>query len=513
MRHILSVNDLTAEEIKAVFTGAITMEKSKYASESLFSSWVLPIAKMSLIFIEPSTRTRKSFKEAAEWLGFRVDEVTGGQDSSLAKGESLADTARMFSIYGSDILVVRTDVEGAPRFMQEVLDQDGYNTAVINGGDGMNQHPTQALVDFFTIARYFRGENIPNLTIGFMGDLETSRVVHSDLEMARILGVKKIILISASEAKVRAKYKSGFPEVVESEDFNDLSDCDVVIALRVQKERYVDPVKLKSVEGRFRITLDNIHLLKKEAIIMHPLPNPKNNGEIDPRLYNYKGNGGQKVVVHEQAMNGVSLRMWVLLQIYHGRRQKSENSDVATESVVGYDIIHEESAREYLKKQEGKSRDFFRPINPETGSGIIIDHLPLGQGIVVKNLLQKSFGKNALLIHLIENVRSGKYGKKDMLIIEGDCLLWQEKDLTAAISFLCGSQVTIHVIKDRMYRKVKIMKPVFILRFLRCPNPNCVTRHEPEAITKFFNRFPELGIMECGYCEREFSREELQPII
>lgn len=510
MRHILSVNDLTAEEIKIVFEGAAEIEKLRCNSRN-FGSLIPPVAKTSLIFIEPSTRTRKSFREAAEWLGFRVDEIVGAQDSSLVKGESLADTARMFSIYGSNILVIRADIEGAPRFIQEILDRDGYSTAVINGGDGINQHPTQALVDFFTIAKYFQWENIPNLTIGFLGDLETSRVVHSDLELARLLGVKKIRLVSAPEVRVQAKYKSGFQEIVESEDFKELRDCDVIIALRVQKERYVDRAKLESVKGRFRITAANIHLLNKRAIIMHPLPNPKDGGEIDPRLYSY--GGGPRIVVHEQVVNSIPLRMQILSQIYSERRQKSENSDVATESVVCYDIIHEESAREYLKRQEGKSRDFFRPINPETGSGIIIDHLPLGQGIVVKNLLQKSFGKNALLTHLIENVRSGKYGKKDMLIIEGDCLLWQEKDLTAAISFLCGSRVTIHVIKDRMYRKVRIMKPLFILRFLRCPNPNCVTRHEPEAVTRFFNKFPELEIVECGYCEREFSREELQPII
>ncbi|OWK27371.1 MAG: aspartate carbamoyltransferase [Parcubacteria group bacterium GW2011_GWA2_38_13b] len=509
MKNIISIKDLSIAEIDEIMNGAEDMQKI-IADPFLLKKINSPLkSKITLFFAESSTRTRGSFSEAARRLNFDCYEISGAEATSLSKKESLADTARMFASknQGADIIAVRTNTEGAPRFIAEILDKMNCETAIINAGDGMNQHPTQALLDLFTISKYFGRKNIPDLTIGFMGDLAYSRVAHSDLLLFRLLGVKKIRLVSMPEAKIQAKYKDGFTEIIESEDIKTLSDCDVVIALRVQEERYTDPMKRETIKGKFRITPKNINLFKKEAIIMHPLPNPINTGEIDPCLYNY--NKGPKVIVHEQAANGIPIRMQILNKSYQERQFKNNNQ---TASTVELEKIREESAKECLEKQRNKKMEFFRPINPETGTGIIIDHLPLGQGIIVQSLLEKTIGNDILPIHTIKGVLSGKYGKKDVIIIENNCLILENNDLLATISLKYGERTTLHLVKDKMYRKFKLNPPIIIKKLLACPNPNCVTNHEPESTTCFHNKFPDLGIVECAYCEREFPSEDLKPI-
>lgn len=501
MKNIISIQDLSFAEINEILRGAETMQQTM-TNPRLLHKLLKP--KITLFFAESSTRTRGSFSEAARRLNFDCYEISGVEATSLSKKESFADTARMFASknQGADILAIRTNTEGTPRFTAEILDKMNCETAIINAGDGMNQHPTQALLDLFTISKYFGKKNIPNLTIGFMGDLAYSRVAHSDLLLFRLLGVKKIRLVSVPEAKIQAKYKDGF-EIIESEDIKTLSDCDVVIALRVQEERYTDPVKREAVKGKFRINPENINLFKKEAIIMHPLPNPTNPGEIDPCLYDYIK--GPKVVVHEQAANGIPVRMQLLWQSYN-KRQIKDNKNIL--SAVMLEKIREESAKECLEKQKNKSMEFFRPIK----DGIIIDHLPLGQGGVVQSLLEKTLGNNILPIHTIKGVSSKKYGRKDVIIIENNSSAVENNDLLAAISLMYEKRITFHLVQNKMYRKFKLNPPTIIRKLLVCPNPNCITRIEPEAVTCFRNVFPDLGIVECAYCEREFPTEDLKPI-
>src|SRR3989338_8701740 len=509
MKNIISIKDLSTAEIDEIMRGAENMQKI-IANPFLLKKMNSPLKpKVTLFFTEPSTRTRGSFSEAARRLNFDRYEISGAEATSLSKKESLADTVRMFASknQGADILAIRTNTEGTPRFTMEILDKMNCDTAVINAGDGMNQHPTQALLDLFTISKYFERKNIPDLTIGFMGDLAYSRVAHSDLLLFRLLGVKKIRLVSVPEAKIQTKYKDGFTEIIENEDIKTLSDCDIIIALRVQEERYADPVKRETIKGKFRITPENINLFKKEAIIMHPLPNPVNQGEIYPLLYNY--DNGPKVIAHGQAANGIPVRMQILWQSYQERCLKNDYQNIST---VTPEKIREESAKVCLEKQKNKKMEFFRPIDPETGAGMIIDHLPLGQGSIVQSLLEKTLGDDILPIHTIKGVSSSKYGKKDVVIIENNCSVLKNNDLLATISLKYGERTTLHLVKDKMYRKFKLNPPTRIKKLLACPNPNCVTRHEPEAVTCFYNTFPNLGIVECAYCEREFPSEDLQPI-
>lgn len=506
MGYILSVRDFKKKWVNELFKEADIMLKIRNGEiEDKDLKYCLSrLAKVSFFFHEPSTRTRKSFKEAAEVLGFRVDGIVGGRDSSIAKGESIIDTVRMMgkNNQGADIIIMRTKLEGASRFAQEILFQENCNTKVINGGDGVNQHPTQALLDFWTIRNHFGWKNIPKLTMGFVGDLETSRVVHSDLELAGLLGVKKIRLVSMPEARAPDKYKRSFDDVIEGDSLELLSDCDVIIALRVQKERITDSEKLNRILGKFRITKESLKLFKRTAIIMHPLPNPKDRGEIDPGIYNYKD--GPKVVVHEQAAGGIPTRMQMLLGAYNSC---FINPLYMSESIVKAANISKESIKECLKRQKeknsGKAFKYFRPIS----RGTIIDHIPVGYGSIVVGLLDKSleFGTP---VHLLRGIPSKKYNTKDVLVLENQ-FIDNNKDFLAAISCLYGPRLTMHVIK-KSYRKFKIEEPDIICRLLRCPNPNCVTNHEPEARTEFRKIESRNGIVECKYCEREFTGNQLK---
>lgn len=498
MKNIISIKDLSVAEINEIMNGAENMR------QIINNQFCLLKQKICLFFAEPSTRTMGSFSEAARKLNFAIQEISGSEGTSLTKNESLADTARMLASgnQGANIIVLRSKIEGAPRFISEVLDKES-KTAIINAGDGINQHPTQALLDLFAISKYFERKNISDLTIGFMGDLAYSRVAHSDLLLFRLLGVKKIRLVSVPEAKIQAKYKDGFAEIIESEDIETLFDCDIIIALRVQEERYADPVKREAIKGKFRITPKNIGLFKNRSIIMHPLPNPRDYGEIDPCLYGY--NNSPKVIVHEQAAAGIPVRMQIIRQCLREIIPQKINP---VESTVALEKIREESAEECLEKQKNKSMEFFRPIK----TGIIIDHLPLSQGSVVQSLLEKTLGNDILPIHTIKGVSSKKYGKKDVIIIENNCSALKNNDLLATISLMYEKQITLHLVQNKMYRKFKLNPPTTIRKLLTCPNPSCVTRIEPEATTCFHNTFPELGIVECAYCEREFPTEDLKPI-
>jgi aspartate carbamoyltransferase catalytic subunit len=218
MRDILSVRDFTGKDVEEIFKGADRMLSAKNGkSKKIILTPFL--AKVTLAFFEPSTRTLGSFEEAARLLRFDRQIISGSEGTSLVKNESIADTVRMLGKgnQGADILVMRTKIEGAPRFASEILSRMNYETVVINGGDGKNQHPTQALLDFWAIKNcvsfYNSGfKNFSDLTIGFVNDLETSRVVHSDLEMAKLLGVNKIRLVSVPEVGVQDQYKKGFDD-------------------------------------------------------------------------------------------------------------------------------------------------------------------------------------------------------------------------------------------------------------------------------------------------------------
>ena len=296
LKNIISIKDFKREDIEYILDEAEKLEnvaKSKEISEELKGKL------LGLMFFEPSTRTKMSFETAMKRLGGECIGFENSGSSSVSKGESIADTAKMFEGY-SDALVIRHELEGVSKFISDTVD-----VPVINAGDGAGQHPTQTLLDLYTIKKEI-GE-IDNLKIALIGDLKFGRTVHS---LSNALGLFKnvtIYLVSPPELKMPQevlldinKTNVTWEEVDSIEKIID--DVDVLYVTRIQKERFGDIEDYLKIKGAYII---NKKMLEgKDLIVMHPLPRID---EIDTDVDNTKYNK-----YFTQAANAVPVRMAIL---------------------------------------------------------------------------------------------------------------------------------------------------------------------------------------------------------
>ena len=258
---------------------------------------------LATLFYEPSTRTRFSFEAAMLRLGGQVIGFSSPNSSSVAKGESIADTVRTVSCY-ADIAVMRHPKEGAPRIAAYATDMP-----VINAGDGGHQHPTQTLTDLLTIHR--EKGSFDNLTIGFCGDLKFGRTVHSLIKaMSRYKGIK-LVLISPQELRVpdyvrqEVIEKNNIP-YVEVEKMQDvMGDLDMLYMTRVQKERFFNEEDYIRLKDSYILDAEKMKLAKKDMMVLHPLPRVNEIAvevDSDPRALYFK-----------QAKNGMYVRMALMM--------------------------------------------------------------------------------------------------------------------------------------------------------------------------------------------------------
>ncbi|MES2661875.1 MAG: aspartate carbamoyltransferase catalytic subunit [Pseudomonadota bacterium] len=258
------------------------------------------------LFFEPSTRTRTTFELAAKRLSADVLTIQS-QDSSTRKGESLLDMLRNLEAMAVDLFVVRHAQSGAAHFIAQHVTP---NVAVVNAGDGRHAHPTQALLDMFTI-RHFKGDFIP-LRVAIVGDIMHSRVARSQVQALLALGVQDIRLIAPKTLLPRTRWHPNVSHEWELQ--HGLKDVDVVIALRLQNERMQAGLLPSPEEYRalYGLTNDSIKVLKKDAIIMHP--GPINRGvEMDSDIAD-----GARSVILDQVHFGIAVRMAILSKLMEG---------------------------------------------------------------------------------------------------------------------------------------------------------------------------------------------------
>ena len=294
---ILSTHDLSKDEIEHIIT---VSEKFMPVALKEKTSTLLENKLMAALFYEPSTRTRLSFETAMERLGGRVLSVVGMEHSSLFKGETLWDTGKMMEKY-ADVIVMRHPQAGSPRELAA-----SANIPVINGGDGSGEHPTQALLDIFTIKREHK--QIDGLTIALVGDLKYGRTVHSLCYLLYHYDVK-LILVSPEKLKMPAeitdflkKNKIVFEETEKLEYA--LQHAQIVYDTRIQKERFSDMEEYERLKHYYVITRALIEKYNDKLTIMHPLPRV---GEIAQDVDDLPG-----AAYFRQAQNGVALRMALL---------------------------------------------------------------------------------------------------------------------------------------------------------------------------------------------------------
>jgi len=275
-KDILSIKDLPKEQLEKIFTSTDKIMQ-------LDSSDRREICKgktLGYLFYEPSTRTRLSFDAAMASIGGNSLGISDISSSSTQKGESLADTVKIMSIY-SDVLVLRHNMDGSSRFAAEVSEKP-----VINAGSGTEEHPTQAIQDLFTIKK--EKKKIDGLKIGIVGDLKYGRTVYSLLHGLGNYDVD-VRLISPESLRIRSdstyeiKKKLNFTESTNLDDHID--ELDVLYVTRIQKERFPDEEEYLKVKGSYVVGLDLLKQMKDDCIILHPLPRID---EISPDIDNTK---------------------------------------------------------------------------------------------------------------------------------------------------------------------------------------------------------------------------------
>ncbi|MCA1819739.1 MAG: aspartate carbamoyltransferase [Thermoplasmatota archaeon] len=287
MKHLVSIHDLKDADIRRLIDRAAAMEADRAAVKHLLDGRIVCTA-----FFEPSTRTRLSFEAAAQRLGARVIGFSDPATTSSSKGESLEDTVRMLSGY-ADLIVMRHPKEGAAARAAKVA-----GIPVVNAGDGPGEHPTQTLVDLYTM-RKEKGR-IEGLKVGLVGDLKFGRTVHSLVPALLRLGAQPCS-VAAPGLGLPAGIAKDVPEASLDEAAR---DCDVLYVTRVQKERFEDAKQYDAVKGSFRIDAALLSRTSSKAIVMHPLPRVD---EIDPDV-----DATPAAKYFDQARNGVPVRMAVL---------------------------------------------------------------------------------------------------------------------------------------------------------------------------------------------------------
>ena len=304
-RHLLDVDVLTADELELVMHTTATM--SEILARPIPRVPALRGWGVTNLFYEASTRTRVSFEVAAKNLSADVVNVTASA-SSVTKGESLIDTIRTLEALGARMLVIRHATSGAPWLAAET-----FGGSVINAGDGLHAHPTQALLDLYTMRTHLPGGSVAGRKVVILGDVLHSRVARSNLWSLTASGADvwvcgPVTLLRGFEAWAAAGVAGTRQFTATSDLAAALRDADVVMALRIQRERMASGLlpSLREYAARFGLTRARLATARPDALVMHP--GPMNEGvEIAPDVA-----AGTQSVITDQVANGVAVRMAIL---------------------------------------------------------------------------------------------------------------------------------------------------------------------------------------------------------
>jgi len=308
-KDLLGLQDSTAEEIALVLDTAVVMKQ--IMKRQIKKVPTLRGRTVVTVFYEPSTRTRTSFELAAKYLSADTVGIAAAT-SSIVKGESLKDTARTIAAMGADVVVLRHPMAGAARLLARTV-----RAAVINAGDGAHEHPTQALLDLYTV--WEKKGRLDGLKVAIVGDILHSRVARSDIWGFTRMGARVHV---AGPATMLPPGLDGMGAAVSSRVEEALEGADVVIALRIQLERQQEGLfpGLREYARLFGLNRERLALAAPDALLMHP--GPMNRGvEIAGDVAD-----GDQSMINEQVTNGVAVRM-ALLYLLTGGGVNHENAD------------------------------------------------------------------------------------------------------------------------------------------------------------------------------------------
>lgn len=286
MKHLTSIHDLSDADLNGLLDRAVEMEQGMRAKRHLLDGHIVCTA-----FFEPSTRTRLSFETAAQRLGAGVIGFADPATTSSSKGETLEDTVRMLSAY-ADLVVMRHPKEGAAKRAAAIA-----SVPIVNAGDGPGEHPTQTLLDLYTMRK--ERKQLDGLRVAMVGDLKFGRTVHSLVPALKRVGGTAVAVAAPG---LELPKSVGAVEATTLEEA--AATCDVLYVTRVQKERFADAAEYEKVKGAFVVDAALLQRTRSKAIVMHPLP------RVDEVAADLDGLPAAKYF--DQARNGVPVRMAVL---------------------------------------------------------------------------------------------------------------------------------------------------------------------------------------------------------
>jgi aspartate carbamoyltransferase catalytic subunit len=455
--------------------------------------------KMYYAFFEPSTRTRFSFVYAAKRIGLETSGFSSASSTSAQKGEPLKDTLRMIQGYGTDVIVMRHPLAGAALWGAENVD-----VPIVNAGDGAHEHPTQTLLDLYSILEsqmpkraWADIEELDGLSVAFVGDLKYGRTVHSLTTALSRFGGCTLRFVAPESLQIPAEYLEelqarGVPYTLHARLEEVVPDTDVLYMTRIQRERMPDEAEYERVKRVFHLTSEQLRHARPNLKVMHPLPRNKENLELDfsvdatPHAYYYR-----------QAENGLAVRV-TLLALLTGGIETPE---------------HRRPARE---AQPQRAR--FEPVEPGPGGktrkylfaiedGTVIDHILPGRSGLVKSVLSLPEGVPVLVAENLESRRSAS-GRKDLIKIIG----YKPSPTELSQIALISPGATISLIHDRaIVEKGRVVLPEYVAGLVLCQNPNCISRPEhlegAPSLFRTISRTPP--ILQCTYCDGPVRQEDV----
>jgi len=449
-----------------------------------------PNHKVVILMMERSTRTGGSTEQGAMNLGMRHTMISGVDHTSVLKGESFADTFRMFVGQGARILALRTKIEGAPLFAAKVCQEyvekisiiNPGPVSIINCGDGEHFHPTQTCLDTGTIKLNL--DRLDNFRLGIMGDPSKGRTAHSLFQEFSKRPGMKLVIVAPKGFEMPTSYKQGVKNVIESDSLEALAECDIVYVTRFQMERMTEEERryIESVRRNYVITKKVLDSWNPEVRIMHPLPRVD---EIAPEI-----SLDERVIAFQQAEYGIPTRMAIMAML-------------CERPYIPY-ALPSEPKRLLAEKDESridkkKLVKYFQPVD----CGTVVDHIPAGETDQLLKVLKTLRGlKKELPRQFVQYVKTAKYSnrKKDVLLFHG----YQLPDFAAATIQALFPKVTINYLSGgNIIVKKRFRVPVAISKNTHCSNENCITNHDREAKPNFI--FREIGDgahnVICEYCD------------
>jgi len=518
MQDVISMRDFSKEEILNILEVAGDVKRAIHnpKNDSFSKNYGRELSKLlegvsvATLFLENSTRTNYSFRTAAVKAGGSVDGFPTQDHTSLKKGETWADTASMFAGYGYNVLVIRSTEEGLPRWTKEILTQNNQQLAlqhrefgvpfnyqipsVINGGDGKNQHPSQCLLDLFTMQEIARskGKELDGLNLALLNDIKHGRTISSLMSVANLFNFnlhfaypKRFGPTAEAVEELRNK---GVNVHDHQDDFAEaLKQSFIAYHSRPQKERVGKGEDFETIKRIGQINRSLYDSLGENApFLMHPLPiDAETFAEISGDMRNHPKN-----VTKYQSSNGLYVRI-ALLGMCTGRIPSTiENKEPKSIGTSLEEITLHEQRKELDNPVSGYIRD----------DGIVIDHIPPGMGRRLAGVLGLEAGKVPKVIS--DYLPSPKHGgKKDLVKIHGTYELTAEQHDAIA---LIAPNATINIIRDSsITKKYQLRLGESINGRIVCVNEGCITNVKKEEISPkhYIEENRDNINLRCQYCE------------